>query len=131
MSNPNEINYLNALHTLKDKDSKSDDIEFCIYPSAIMQIETIMKNMEWDISVTVNSCLTYTLSVRKNIDFSLYKQLDKTGISELITPGLTIKNEDRIKSIAKNNNLEFDEHFLSFILTESVNEFFINFDFCD
>lgn len=121
----NDSKYINTLQMLNSDVEKKEDFSYRIGPLALSEIEDIMKKMEWDLTVAINSCITHTVSINKGLSFERYSSFDLHEKNESIPSSLTIKNENRITSLAEENSLDYNERFVSYVLTESIRVFYI------
>ena len=123
MPNNNESKYLDALRGLKTGDKNKDIIKIRVSPLSLDLIEDLMDKMEWSLATAINSCITHTITISEALSFS---DLDGFSLGDDFQPfelDLTVKNENRIFELAKNNNLEFHERFISYVLTKSIKHF--------
>lgn len=124
MSNNNETKYMGALNKLKSKSSKNDLIQVKIKTCSLDMIEEIMSHMEWNLNTTVNSCVTHTISVSKSINLNEFNNFTLMDDFEDIEIDLSVKNENRLTELAESHELDFDNRFVSYALTESISSFY-------
>lgn len=124
MSNNNEKNYLEALNSLENEVSPKDGLKVIFNPEILDLIEKIMEKMEWNLSVTLNSSMTHTISIDENSIFLNVKEFCLNDDSETIDIDLTIKNEARLNDVVKSNCLEWNDISISYVLSESITFFY-------
>lgn len=124
MSNKNETKYMEALNKLKSESLKNDLIQVKVKACSLDMIEEIMSRMEWDLNTSVNSCVTHAVSVSKSIDLSEFNDFSLMDDFEDIELDLSVKNENRLTELAESHELDFDNRFVSYALTESISSFY-------
>ncbi|KNH12768.1 hypothetical protein [Vibrio cyclitrophicus] len=121
MSNDNEKKHIKALNALESEKTHEEEIEFIFNSSSLDLIEKIMSKMEWNLSTTINSCMTHTISNCGNSSFSDFDKYSLNDDSEKVTDiDLSIKNEARLKEAIQKNSLEMNAESVSYVVDESV-----------
>lgn len=123
MPKNNESKYLDALLSLKSGEKSEETIKIRISPSSLDLVEKLMGKMEWSLDTAINSCLTHTINMREDFSFSDFDSFSLGDDFEPFELDLSIKNENRISSLAKANTIELDERLISYILTKSIQLF--------
>lgn len=119
----NESKYIDALNSLKSGVKNEEKIKVRVNPRFLDLVEKIMNKMEWNISTAINSCITHTLSVNEVFSMADFEGFNLSDEFEPFELELTVKNENRIFEYAENNNLEFNEKYISYVLSESIRLF--------
>ncbi|MEZ9885415.1 hypothetical protein AB4374_16220, partial [Vibrio splendidus] len=114
----NKKNHLKALKELDNSErvnkKKVDGSQFYLNCDALDILELITKKMEWNVDVSINSCITYYFINIDKIDWELFNKFELSSCEEVIAQ-LSIKNENRIEDFTKNH--ENRELLKSFIVS--------------
>lgn len=123
MQNDNETKYLDALLSLKPGKKNEEKIKIRVNPSSLDFIEKLMGKMEWSLDITINSCLTHTMTISDDFNFSDFDSFSLADDFEPFELYLSVKNENRISDLAKDNAMDLDERFISYVLAKSIKLF--------
>lgn len=117
----NKKNHLKALKELDNSErvnkKKVDESQFYLNCDALDLLDLITKKMEWNVDVSINSCITYYFINVDKIDLELFNKFELSSYEEVIAQ-LSIKNENRIEDFTK--NYENRELLKSYIVSESI-----------
>ncbi len=123
MQNDNERKYLDALLGLKSGEKNEGAIKIRVSPSSLDLIEKLMGKMEWSLDITINSCLTHTITISEDFNFSDFDSFSLADDFEPFELDLSVRNENRVSELAKDNAMDLDERFISYVLAKSIDLF--------